>query len=290
MKIPWNMAVVLVISTCALGQSPVTAPAACTRTISFAIAQGGQPVPAIPKFAAKWIGKKKNIDGYPELCLAQTPSSNTANYVVIFSTSDSSFDGLTPSAHTYTSTGPQSGNVAFTGSYGGTWNYSYLGVLPASTTNTIDLQRVDASKKMLVLRAYDQQGRQVSRYSVDSDHSREKLLQQVVADIHRDAAETPPRKRVAAPLSVYYVNCDVDSPTPASQVAATEPPVSHGRAQASSQLAPRWTWRRTPREQTSIWTAATSGKRHSPRRSLRESMWCSCASRSSARGREKSWS
>ena len=79
---------------------------------------------------------------------------------------------------------------------------------------------------MLAMRAYDQQGRQLSRYSVDQGHTRERLLDQVFADIHRDSVEPPAHKRLAAPLSVYYVNCDVDSPGPTSLAAATEPPVS----------------------------------------------------------------
>ena len=215
----------VVISTLGVSRTVVPSSEACEKNVSFAVAESGQPVPAIPKFVAKWIGKAKHIEGYPEFCLSQLPSSKTANYVVILSTTESSFDGLTPSAHTYTSTGPLSGNAAGVSSYGGTWSYSYTGALPAVSTSSIDLQRVDASKKVLVLRAYSQQGREVSHYKVDAKHTREELLELVTADIHRDVVETPSRKPMAAPLSVYYVNCDVDSPTPASLTPSTEPPV-----------------------------------------------------------------
>jgi hypothetical protein len=214
----------VLVSAFAVGQSARPAPVSCAKTISFAVAEGGQPVPAIPKYAAKWIGKKYHFEGHPELCLSQIPSSSTANYVVIFSISESSFAGLTPSAHTYTSTGPLSGNITGASSYGGTWNYSYTGGLPPGTTSSIDLQKVDASKKVLVVRAYNERGGAVAHYSVDADHSREKLLEQVVTDIHRDVVELPTHTRVAAPRSVYYVNCDVDSPTPASLMASSEPP------------------------------------------------------------------
>ena len=226
MRMLWAVTGVLVISLYAIGESPVQPPVACAKTISFAIAEGGQPVPAIPRWAIKWIGKKYHVEGHPELCLSQTPSSTTVNYLVIFSTSESSFEGLAPSAQTYTSTGPLSGNVAGVSGYGGTWNYSYTGVLPAATTSSIDLLRVDASKKALVIRAYNQQGRQVAHYNVDGDHSRQKLMEQVIADIHSDAVEPSTQKRIAAPLSVYYVNCDVDSPTPSSLVASAKPSVS----------------------------------------------------------------
>jgi hypothetical protein len=158
------------------------------------------------------------------MCLSQMPSSKTANYVVIFSTSESSFDGLTPTAHTYSSTSPLSANGAGVTSYGGMWNYTYSGKLPQTATSTLDLQRIDASKKELILRAYDEQGRQVSHYNVDSGHSRENILEQVMAEIHRDVVEKPAQKRIAAPLSVYYVNCDVDSPGPASVTASAGPP------------------------------------------------------------------
>ena len=224
-----------------MGQASAAAPAPCTKTISFAIAEGGQPVPAIPKFAAKWIGKMKHIAGYPELCLAQIPSTNTVNYLVIFSTSESSFDGLTPSAHTYTSKGPLAGNLA-SSSYGGTWNYSYMGTGPVATTSSIDLQHVDSSRKMLAVRAYDQQGRQLSRYSVDEGHTRERLLDQVFADIHRDSGETRYTKTLAAPLSVYYVNCDVDSPVPASLAATSERPVSQAAPTPTPPIATLSLW------------------------------------------------
>ena len=224
MRTAWIVVEALLVSAFAVGQSALPSPVSCAKTISFAVAEGGQPVPAIPKFAAKWIGKKYHFEGHPDLCLSQIPSSSTANYVVIFSISESSFDGLTPSAHTYTSDGLLSGNVGGVNSYGGTWNYSYAAGFPPGTTSSIDLQKVDASKKVLVVRAYNERGRVVSHYSVDASHSREKLLEQVVTDIHRDMAEPPTHKRVAAPLSVYYVNCDVDSPTPVSMMASTEPP------------------------------------------------------------------
>jgi hypothetical protein len=227
MKIAFRLFLIIAMAAIAAAQSPAPpVSVACAKTISFAMAEGGQPVPAIPKFAAKWIGKKYHVEGHPELCLSQIPSASTANYVMIFSTSEASFDGLSPTAHTYTSSGPMSGNLAGISSYGGTWNYSYTGVLPPATTSSIDLQRIDASKKVLVIRAYSQQGRQVSHSSVDSDHSREKLLEQVIADIHRDVMEAPEHKRITAPLSVYYVNCDVDSPTPAMLTASANPPTA----------------------------------------------------------------
>jgi len=196
---------------------------ACSKTISFAVAEGGQPVPAIPRFAAKWVGKAKHVEGYPDMCLSQIPSSQTVNYVVIFSTSTTSFEGLTPVAHTYSSMSPVSGDGPGSSSYGGTWSYSYRGTLPQGTTSTVALQKIDGVKKGLLVYAYNEQGRLLWHYAVDGDHNRENRLDQVLADIHRDVAEKPTQKRITAPLSVYYVNCDVDSPGPSSLIAAADP-------------------------------------------------------------------
>ena len=207
----------------AMGQPSNRPLPACTKTITFAVAEGGQPVPAIPKYAAKWIGKSRHVEGYPDMCLSQMPSSKTANYIVIFSSSESSFDGLTPTAHTYSSTSPLSADAAGVSSYGGMWNYSYSGTLPKTATSSLDLAHIDSSKKELVLRAYDQQGNQVSHYNVESDHNREKVLEQVLTDIHRNV-EKPNQRRIAAPFSVYYVNCDVDSTNPQLVTASAEHP------------------------------------------------------------------
>ena len=202
-------------------QTPAPAPDVCTKNVSFAVAEGGQPVPAVPKFAAKWIDKKLHKEDYRNLCFSQIPSSSTYNYVVIFSTSEAMFEGLTPSAHTYTSTAPEAGNVTKTSSYGGTWSYAYAGVPPPKTTATLDLQR-DDKPKSLYARAYNQQGRVVSRYSLAGFPSREKLVEYVLAAIQGDVLLPTKQMPKAAPLSVYYVNCDVDSP--AVQTALALPP------------------------------------------------------------------
>ena len=217
-------AVLICLLAAAVGvwaQTPAPAPDVCTKNVSFAVAEGGQPVPAIPKFAAKWIDKKLNKQDYKNLCFSQIPSSSTNNYVVIFSTSEAMFEGLTPSAHTYTSTAPEAGNVTKASSYGGTWSYAYAGVPPPKTTATLDLQR-DDKPKSLYARAYNQQGRVVSHYSLAGFPSREKLVEYVLAAIQGDVVLPTRLMPKATPLSVYYVNCDVDSP--AVQTAMALPP------------------------------------------------------------------
>ena len=60
----------------------------CSKNVSFSVAEDGQPVPAIPKFAAKWISDKKHQKDYSDLCFSQIPDPKAKNYVIVFSTSD----------------------------------------------------------------------------------------------------------------------------------------------------------------------------------------------------------
>jgi hypothetical protein len=219
----------------ACGQTtPATAPAGCSKNVSFAIAEGGQPVPAIPKFAVKWIDKMSH---QPDkvLCFSQIPSSTLSNYLVIFSSSEAMFDGLTPSAHTYTSTKGGPGDASMVSSYGGTWSYSYVGMPPPTTTTSLDLRRDDKPKSLFV-RAYNQQGRVISKNSLGGFFSKEKVLEYVFASILGDTASPQKQKPVAVPLSVYYVNCDVDSPP--VETASEVPPTSAAPAGATPPVTP----------------------------------------------------
>ncbi len=210
----------------------------CAKNVSFAIAENGQPVPAIPKFTLKWIGSKTRQESFSGLCFSQVPSTSETNYIVVFSTNPNTFDGLKASAHTY-KTAPQT-NPALTSS-GGTWSYAYSGAAPTATTDTLDLKRDDKPKSVEV-RAFDQSGRTVSQGSLATSSSRDKLLEKVLSDILKDSPPPESRKSVASVLSVYYVNCDVDgqpvsppigaplrasvspAPTPAATAPAPAPP------------------------------------------------------------------
>ncbi len=230
---PAVLILLLATATLGWGQTPVSAPAACSKNVSFAVAEGGQPVPAIPKFAAKWIDKKSHQADSKALCFSQIPSSTMSNYLVIFSTSEAMFEGLTPSAHTYTSTKAGPGDTNMVSSYGGTWSYSYVGVPPPSTTTSIDLRRDDKPRSLFV-RVYNQQGRVISKYNLGGFFSKEKVLEYVFANILGDTTSPQKQKSVPVPLSVYYVNCDVDSPpvetsaesagAPAPSAASATPP------------------------------------------------------------------
>ena len=148
-------------------QVAAEAPIACDKNISFAVAEAGQIVSRVPAFADKWISK--NQKKYAGLCFSQVPNSKAANYLLVFSTSQSAFNGIYPtvrtSTNTSTSTTPVSGSGTVTDNYGGMWNYTYDGAITTTTTTTTTTQQnlpyTDTSNT-LYLRSYDQHGRVIS--------------------------------------------------------------------------------------------------------------------------------
>jgi len=140
----------------------------CDKNISFAVAGGGQIVSRVPAFAEKWISK--NQKKYMGLCFSQVPDPQAANYLLVFSTSQSAFNGIYPTVRTNTSTNtsttPVSGSGTVTDNYGGMWNYTYDGTATTTTTTTTttheNLPYTDTSNT-LYLNSYDQQGRMISQ-------------------------------------------------------------------------------------------------------------------------------
>ena len=184
-------------------------------------------------------GWKPNLDGnsIANICFSQIPSVNLANYIVVFSTSQAAFEGLKPSAQTYkTASDPKDTSGGVSG-YGGTWSYAYAGETPPPTTDTMDLKRDDKPKSVDV-RAFDQTGRVVSHRSLANFSSRDKLLEQVLADLVGDASPVANRKPFAAPLSVYYINCNVPDNPPGVETAAATPPPAPAAAAAPSKPPP----------------------------------------------------
>ncbi len=108
----------------------------CATNISFGIATGGQILRVAPSFTQKWI--EKNQKKHPGLCFSQQPNSQAANYLMVFSTSQSALNGFEPSLQTTTttSTTPVYGSGIFTSNYGGTWNYTYSGMATTYATST----------------------------------------------------------------------------------------------------------------------------------------------------------
>jgi hypothetical protein len=108
----------------------------CKVNISFAVATGTDVVRLAPTFTEKWISK--NHKKYPGLCFSQTPVAQTADYLVVFSNSQSALSGLEPSLQTTssTTTTPIYGSGSVTSNTGGTWNYTYSGSATSYTTST----------------------------------------------------------------------------------------------------------------------------------------------------------
>lgn len=136
----------------------------CAKNISFAVAEGGQIVPRVPKFTQKWI--EKNQRKYTGLCFSQAPNPQSFNYLLVFSTSQSSFNGIFPTVVTSTNTNasPVSGSGTITSSSGSMWNYTYQGTETTTTTTTTqeNLPYTDTTST-LYANAYGQNGSLISR-------------------------------------------------------------------------------------------------------------------------------
>jgi hypothetical protein len=136
----------------------------CVKNISFAVAEGGQIVSKAPQFTQKWI--EKNQKKYAGLCFSQVPNPQATNYVLVFSTSRSSFNGIFPTVITSTSTNssPVSGSGTITTNSGSMWNYTYEGTETTTATTSIpeNLPYTDTTSTLYV-NAYSQNGSLVSQ-------------------------------------------------------------------------------------------------------------------------------
>jgi PEGA domain len=241
-----TLSLIALIASASLAWGQTTTPASttsappttsCGKNVSFSVAEGGQPVPAIPKFALKWLDSKAPREHYGTLCFSQIPSAARPNYVVVFSTTEAAFQGLTPSAHTYTTDTPGHANTAALNSSGGTWAYAYTGAPPAASTDTLSLRK-DDKPKVLDIRAYDQSGRVVSSSSMAQISNRDKLLEHVLSDIAADSAHPSNRAAAPSPFPVYYVNCDIDAPAASPSINPASAAAKVETASASPKPAP----------------------------------------------------
>jgi hypothetical protein len=213
------LASIVILSSFSLGQTP-----ACQKNISFAVAEGGQIVLRAPKFTEKWI--KNNQKKYPGLCFSQMPDPRAANYLFLFSTSQSAFNGFDPFVRTTTSTSssPVYGSGTATDNYGSTWNYSYSGTDTTTiTTSTTENVPYTITSNTLFLNAYDQKSRLISDhwrtasrkqggdasstlgYNLGSAlrgiHLKEGLLKSAVEDVAKAPATIASASESATPLA-----------------------------------------------------------------------------------------
>jgi len=224
MKTTRILAGLLVASAVALGQSPASPAAQCSKNVSFAVIAGGQPVAAVPSFVAHAIGSGKHQTRYPGLCFAQSPDPRAKNYVVVISTQQDSFTGLVPTILKYVNSAPISEDRTLGMIYGEMWHYTSNQPEEESTT-TLNLLHADTST-LLFVRAYNEQGTVISQVSLREIsgwlHTREKLLDRILGDIRTDSRQvTASQVPLKTSLPVYYVNCDVPVKSLASQEPAT---------------------------------------------------------------------
>jgi len=229
----------LSLMTAVSGWGETTAPASggCDRSVAFAVTAAGQPVAAVPGFAAHWIANEKHQRQYPGLCFAQSPDPRTRNYLVVFSTDPDAFSGLAPTVLKYVNSVPVSEDSTLGAIYGQMWHFTSSQPTAAATT-TLNLLRTETST-VLFVRTYNEQGVTISQLSLKDIsgwlHVREKLLERVLADVRADSrprSPSPPALKTSLP--VYYVNCDV----PVKSLPAPEaPPASPALPAPPVQLA-----------------------------------------------------
>jgi len=66
----------------------------CDKTVSCAMAEKAQISLIPPEFATQWIGIHQK--SYPRICFSQQPRSQTANFLIVFSTSRDGLKGSRP--------------------------------------------------------------------------------------------------------------------------------------------------------------------------------------------------
>lgn len=223
------LSLIVLAAVSAWAGTPAATSGVCEKNISFAVTAGGQPVAAIPSFAAHWIGPEKHQQRYPGLCFSQAPDPVAKNYVVVFALQQDNFSGLVPSVLKYVNSAPVSENSTLGAIYGQMWHFTSNQPAAASTT-TLNLLRADTST-VLYARVYNEQGTTVSQLSLSDVsgwlHTKEKFLDRILTDIRADSRPlTASQATLKTSLPVYYVNCDVPVKSLAGQesIAASPAP------------------------------------------------------------------
>ena len=241
MKTAWILLLSITAAVSLWGEIPPTTSDACKKSISFAVIAAGQPVTAVPGFAAHWIANEKYLRRYPGLCFAQSPDPRTRDYLIVFSTEQESFVGIAPTVLKYINSAPVSQDSTLGTIYGQMWHVT-SGQSAAATT-TLNLLHTETST-VLFVRAYSEQGATISQHSLKDIsgwfHTKEKLLDRVAGEIQADSRPASLPVPTRASLPVYYVNCDVpvkslanQEPTPASP-APTAPAIQLATLEFSS--------------------------------------------------------
>jgi hypothetical protein len=139
----------------------------CEKNISSAVFQEAQAVQMWPDYAIKWVSKHK--DKYSHACFGNTPNAQSANYLLVFSTSQAVFNGFHPTVKTTVSTGTGTSSGAGSGTVttnsGVMWDYTYSDTDDTTTTTapivTENEPYTDTADTLYVC-AYDQHGKLIS--------------------------------------------------------------------------------------------------------------------------------
>jgi hypothetical protein len=223
----------LLICTPALADPP------CTRTVSFALADGSGVHPFMG--TGNWIGKwiDKNAKKYVDICFSQSPLQGRANYMIVLSQSAGYYTGFDPVVRTETSmnTTPVSGAGTISDNSGGMWNYTYNGTQTTTTTTTTHENiPYTVTSNAIFAYAYSDGGAIVSRrthvfstrsggdssstagYNLGSALAAINARGRLLADVVKDIEGQPTYSRAAqtAPPETH----------PTESIVATQPPVA----------------------------------------------------------------
>jgi PEGA domain len=236
-KTAWALSFLVVAVVSAWGGASAPSSNTCEKNVSFAVTADGQPVAAVPGFAAHWISDEKHHKQYAGLCFAQSPDPRARNYLVMFSTRQESLNGLAPSVLKYVNSAPISENTAINEIYGQMWHFTSDQPAAAGTT-TLSVLHADTST-VLFARVYNEQGTTISQRSLSEVsgwlHTKEKFVDRILGDIAADSRPlTASQATLKASVPVYYVNCDV----PVKSLANEEPGASSSSAPPARTTAP----------------------------------------------------
>lgn len=128
----------------------------CQKAITFSQAVNRLLVYRLPDISHRELGKLQKK--YPNVCFPQYKrESGAENYLVVLSSSASTFSGFQPVFRTDTTTTPVSGSGTVTDNAGATWNYTYDGTATTTTTTETNVAYTDTTSH-LYASAYGQDG------------------------------------------------------------------------------------------------------------------------------------
>jgi hypothetical protein len=154
---------VTVLSTLALGKRKKEVYSGpCKIGVSTVTMTSEGPQDDAPDYFLHWW--EKNAKNYPEFCTTRKdfPIKDGKNFLIAFSSNESSFLGFIPTTRTYTTTSPFNANGTVTNQYGDRWNYTVDGTVMTTTTMQYNAAYQDHDMR-LYIRTYNSSGQLIKQ-------------------------------------------------------------------------------------------------------------------------------